>query len=176
MARISSESRIAHPRDAVYRAYRDQLPAIAQYIPDIREIVVRSRTDRPQGPLLHNEWVADREIPSYAAAFVKPEHLRWDDHASWDDAQFHVDWVIKTRTFTDAVHCAGRNAFFDDGAGGTRVVLSGELRIAADEIPGVPRFLGRRFAPDVERFVVALVTPNLEQVNASIGRFLDASR
>lgn len=173
MAVIHSESKIRWPRELVYRAYRDRLPAIARHIPDIREIRVRSREDRPTGPKIHNEWVAGREIPSYAKPFVKPEHLRWDDFADWDDAGFHVDWVIKTRTFTEQVHCSGRNAFFEDGTG-TRVLLTGELRIAVQDVPGVPRFLGKRVAPDVERFVVALVTPNLEKVNGAIQAFLDA--
>lgn len=171
---IRSESRIKYPRAQVYQAYRDRLPEIARFIPDIKEIVVVSREDRPQGPRLHNEWASDREIPSFASAFLKPEHLRWDDYADWSDAAFHVDWTLKTRAFTDAVRCSGRNAFLEDGTG-TRVLLTGDLQIAVQEIPGIPSFLGKRLAPQVEKFIISLVTPNLERVNASIEQFLDAN-
>jgi hypothetical protein len=171
---IRSESRIAYPRDQVYRAYRDRLPEIAKYIPDIREIVVRSREETPRGPRLHNEWIADREVPSFAQAILKPEHLRWDDLAEWHDDERYVAWTLKTRAFTDAVRCSGRNTFLEDG-GGTRVLLTGDLTIDLKEIPGVPSFLAKRIAPQVEKFIVSLVTPNLERVNASIERFLDAA-
>ena len=169
---IRSESRIKYPREQVYVAYRDRLPEIAKFIPDIREIVVRSRREVPGGVELHNEWVADRDIPSFAQAFLKPEHLRWDDHASWNDEGRYVAWRLQTRAFTDAVRCAGRNTFVEDGAG-TRVVLAGDLTIDLKEIPGVPGFLAKRVAPQVEKFIVSLITPNLERVNASIERFLD---
>lgn len=170
---IRSESRIRYPRTAVYAAYRDRLPEIARYIPDIKEIVLRSSEATPTGKKLHNEWVADREIPSFAKAILKPEHLRWDDFAEWDDGGFYVAWTLRTRAFTEAVRCSGRNTFLEDGDG-TRVVLSGDLTIDLKEIPGVPSFLAGRLAPQVEKFIVSLITPNLERVNASIERFLDA--
>jgi hypothetical protein len=168
-----SESVIRHPRDRVYRAYRDQLPEIAPHIPDITRITVLSRETTADGVRLHNEWVAAREVPSYARAFVNPEHLRWDDFADWVDADFRVDWRIGTRVFTDAVRCAGVNRFHEHPEG-TRVALTGDLGIDLRKVPGFPRFLAGRIGPEVERFVVSLIAPNLERVNASIGRFLDA--
>lgn len=170
---IHSESRIHHPLELVYQSYRDRLPEIAPYTPDIREIVVHSREERPEGPKLHNIWVADREIPAIANGLIKEDMLRWDDFASWNDAERHVDWVLRIPAFPDQVQCSGRNAFFDDGAGGTRVVLSGDLSISLKKIPGVPRLLAGRIAPKIEEFIVKLVTPNLEKVNSSLERFLD---
>jgi hypothetical protein len=52
-------------------------------------------------------------------------------------------------------------------------VLTGELHIQASKIPGVPRLLARQLAPQIEKFIVRLITPNLEQVNRSLGTFLD---
>ena len=68
--------------------------------------------------------------------------------------------------------CSGRNHFIDDGDS-TRVVLSGQLDIQLKSIPGVPSFLAGRLAPKLEKFIVSLITPNLERVNASLQRFLD---
>lgn len=171
---ILSESRIAYPREQVYLAYRDRLPEIANFIPDIREIIVHSKEATDKGIKLHNEWASDREIPSMVAKIIKPEHLRWDDYADWNDDASHVDWVIKTRAFTDAVTCSGRNSIVAESDGSTLVRLTGELTINVREIPSVPSFLAKRLAPQVEKFIVSLITPNLEQVNASIERFLDA--
>ena len=172
--RIDSVSRVHHPREAVYKAYRDNLPEIAAYIPDISKILVHKRADTAAGIDLHNEWFADTEIPSVARKFIKPEHLRWDDHATWNDEGHYVDWVIKTRVFTDSVTCSGRNTFIEDGPNSTQVQLQGSLTISVKAIPGVPSFVAKRMAPQIEAFIVKLITPNLEQVNRSIGAYLDA--
>lgn len=169
---IRSESRIHHPRDTVFRVYRDRLPEIAPYIPDIREIIVHSRADEVGVVKLHNEWVSSREVPPYAAGIVKPEFLRWDDFATWDESAMFCDWTIRTRAFTESVKCSGRNRFVEDGAG-TKVQLTGRLDISLKDIPGVPGFLKGRLAPQVEKFIVSLIAPNLEQVNRSVERFLD---
>ena len=170
--KIHAESRVAHPRAAVYAAYRDRLPAIAAYIPDIKEIRVVSREVTAQGLALHNRWVADREIPSMLSRFVRPEMLCWDDLARWDDAAHCCTWRLSIPAFPDQVQCTGKNTFIEDGAH-TRVVLTGDLEISG-KIPGVPSMLARTLAPQVEKFIVHLITPNLEQVNHSLGRFLDA--
>jgi hypothetical protein len=171
--KFSSESQIAHPRDTVFAVYRDSLPEIAAYIPDVREIIVRNKSVDGCVTKLHNEWVADREIPRLMASFLRPEHLRWDDHAVWDSDIYSCSWSLKTHAFPDAVMCKGTNKFLDDGNGGTKVVLSGELVLDARKVKGVPRLLAGRITPKIEQFIVMLITPNLEQVNESLQRFLD---
>ena len=171
--KIHSESHIHHPLEQVYQTYRDHLSEIAPYTPDIKEIIVNAREDRPSGPKIHNIWVADRDIPKVAKGIIKPDMLRWDDFAEWDDTARHVNWVLNIPAFPNQVKCAGRNAFFADGPDRTRVVLTGSLEINAKNIPGVPRIVAGRLAPKIETFIVKLITPNLEKVNHSLERFLD---
>ena len=82
-------------------------------------------------------------------------------------------WTLELPTFGDQVRCSGRNSFHAVGDH-TRVVLSGDLFIEIERIPGVPRVMIRRMRPRVEQFVVKLTTPNLNKVNSSLERFLDA--
>ncbi len=171
--RIQSESRIHHPLDVVYASYRDRLPEIAPYTPDIKEIVVHSREDTEVGAKIHNEWRAERELPRMVQGLVTPDMLRWDDFAQWNDGEHHVDWVLRIPAFPDQVRCMGRNAFFADGDAATRVVLSGDLEINLKNVPGVPRIMAKRIAPMIETFIVKLITPNLKKVNGSLERFLD---
>jgi hypothetical protein len=170
---IHSESRIHHPRDVVYRTYRDRLSEIAAYIPDVKRIVVLSKEERAGGMKFHNEWVADREIPRLMQVVVKPEMLRWDDYADWHDGDWHCDWRLELRTLKDRVSCHGTNTFFELGSDHTKVVLAGSLEIDLSNFPGIPRILAGRLAPQVEKFIVSLITPNLEKVNGSLERFLD---
>ncbi len=172
--RIHSESLVRHPRELVFRAYRDELPAIAEYMSDIQEIRLLSREDSGEQTRLHNVWVAQREIPSFARQIVRPEMLQWDDHAQWDESIWTCDWQLKTRVFTDSVACGGSNRFLAVDDNTTRVVLEGSLEIDLKHIPGVPKLLAGRIAPKVEAFIVSLITPNLKEVNASLETYLDA--
>jgi hypothetical protein len=171
--RIHTESLIRHPQEKVYRAYRDRLPEIAAYIPDVREIIVESKDELEGGVKLHNVWIAEREIPVFARAFLKPEMLRWDDFAEWRDAKHQVAWKLKLRVFTDNVRCSGTNTIrrVDDHT--TAVTLEGDLDIDLKSIPGVPKLLAGGLKPQVEKFIVSLITPNLERVNESLQQFLD---
>lgn len=170
--KIHSVSMIAHPRDAVFAAYRDRLSAIAAYIPDVREIAVQKREEADGIVTLHNIWKAQREVPTALKMVLKPESLEWDDYARWDQAAYICDWEIKTRVFREKVSCKGRNTFTIEG-GKTKVLLTGDLEIDMDAVPGVPRLLARKLGPQLEKFIVSLITPNLEQVNKSLERFLD---
>ena len=170
--KIESESSIAHPVARVFDAYRDRLPEVAAYLEDIREIKVLSRDEEGDVTRLHNEWASDKDVPAIAAKFIKPEHLLWDDFAVWHASETRCTWEIKTRAFTEAVRCTGETALVSDGER-TRVALRGELSIDTSAIAGIPKFLAGRITPQIEKFIVSLVTPNLESTNSAIGRFLD---
>jgi hypothetical protein len=171
---INASSVIHHPRARVYKAYRDELSAVAPFMTNIKEIVVKSREDRPGGVKLHNEWVGKGDVPRVVQGIIKPDMVKWDDFADWDDAQWLCSWSIKIRTFTENMKCGGTNRFEEAGPNATRVILSGTLDIHLKDIPGVPRILASTIAPQVEKFIVAMIRPNLEQVNASLERYLDA--
>lgn len=172
--RIHSESLISHPQPVVYEAYRDRLPEIAEYMPDIREIRVEKREDAGEGVVeIHNVWISDRDVPVFARAFLKPDMLRWDDYAEWKDDEGRVYWKLKLRVFTDNVTCGGTNSFVKVDDGKTKVVLEGDLDIDLKSMPGVPKLLAGGIKPKLEKFIVSLITPNLERVNASLQQFLD---
>jgi len=172
--KIHSESIIPHPREAVFSTYRDCLPEVASFLPDIESITVLQREDGEGITTLHNLWVSNADIPSAAQRFLSPEHLQWDDYAQWDHAGFKVTWRLETRVFSEAFSCEGTNTFLEDGAGQTRVVVSGNLALDLSNMPGVPKFIARRLAPQVEAFIVKMITPNLEQVNVAVGMHIDS--
>jgi hypothetical protein len=171
--RIHSESVVTHPRERVYEAYRDRLSAIADYIPDIKEIRVEKREEKDGEIHIHNVWVADRDIPAFARAFLKPEMLEWDDYARWSDEENVVRWELKLHVFRESMTCSGVNSFVEDGDAATKVLIEGDLDIDLKSIPGVPKMLAKGLKPKVEKFIVSLITPNLEQMNVSLQRYLD---
>lgn len=172
--KFRSESLIHHPRDKVFAAYRDRLVEVVPYLDDIEAVVVRSRKEEGDTVTLHNEWRSGREVPSAAKAFLKPDQLAWDDYATWRGSDHTCHFDIKTRAFRDAVRCVGTNTFTETPSGGTKVVLEGDFEVALHGIPGVPSFLARTIIPQVEKFIIALIQPNLEKTNQAVERFLDA--
>jgi hypothetical protein len=170
---IQASSVIPHPRARVFHAFRNELPSVAAFMPNIREIITVAVEDIPGGAKVHNAWIAKGDIPKVAQSIIKPEMLRWDDHAVWDDANTRCTWTLKLRVFTDNVRCSGQTILTEEGAG-TRVTLTGSLDLDLRNIPGVPRFLAGTIGPQVEKFVVALVTPNLEQMTSALSRYLDS--
>jgi hypothetical protein len=170
---FNSQSHIAHQRDKVFFAYRDKLPALVPFLDDISAIDVIARKEKEGQLHIHNLWRSDQDIPSFARAFVKKEMLCWDDFAVWFEDEKKCTWVIKTHAFAEAVTCKGTNTFYEDGEGKTRVELVGTFEIDLSKVRGVPRFLGKSLGPKLEKFIVNLITPNLEKVNSSIGAFLD---
>ena len=172
---ILSTSVIHYPRERVFRAYRDEMSAVVPFMPNIEAINVQHRVERPGGHTLHNEWVGKTEIPRAARGIVSRDMLKWDDHAEWDTSTWSCQWEIKPRVFTESVKCKGITRMMEEGPNATRVSLAGTMDISLRNVPGIPRLFAGRLAPVVEKFIIAMITPNLEQVNASLTRYLDAS-
>ena len=170
---IDSSTRIAHPLDRVYRTYRDDLPSLAAYLPDISRIEVLSRTEREGGVDVLNVWYASTPIPSVATGFVRPEMLRWEDHARWDDAQTLARWDLVVPALRDQVRCSGETRLSSAGPDHTTVALVAELDIDLRQIPGVNRFLARTMKSQVEAFISRLIAPNLRRVNAALEQYLN---
>lgn len=169
---INSTVRIAHPLDRVYATYRNELPRLAAYLPDISHIEVQSRVEREQGVDVRNIWYASTPIPSVASAFLRPDMLRWEDHAAWDDAAHLARWRLVVPAFREQVRCSGETRIRAAGDH-ANVSLVGELDIDLGRIPGVNRFLARTMKSQVEAFIGRLIAPNLERVNRALEQYLD---
>lgn len=168
--KISATEVLAFSREKVFTIYRDRLPELARYLPDVRSIEVREREEPGPGRTRFvNEWKADREIPGLAKSFIKPEMLRWMDYALWDESDWSCTWRLELGFFKEHVKCQGRNFFREeDGGRRCRFELGGDLTIDLSGVAGIPRFLAPKVSPTVEKFVVALITPNLTQVSKAV--------
>lgn len=173
MAKINIKDEIAHDRATVYTTFRDNLPELLPYLPNVESITVENREQVDDKTLkLVNLWKAKgEEIPTMAQAFIKPEMLQWHDHATWKDDAWACDWVMEVGFLRDAISCSGTTRYLDKN-GKTEIVMEGELKVDASKIPGVPRLLAGKVGDAVEKFVVRLITPNLTQVNRGLEKYL----
>jgi hypothetical protein len=168
---------IPFPRDVVYRTQRDALPELASYLNDIESITVETRTEQGDVVSFINQWKAKGgDIPAIAKAFIKPEMLRWADHAKWTEGKWQCEWNMKLGFLPDAIEAKGINTWKELDANTTLVVIEGDIRIFAEKIPGVPRMLAGKVGEAVEKFVVKMIEPNMKQTSVGVTNYLRAKK
>ena len=168
---ISADATLPFPRSMVFAAYRDDLTQLLSYLPNVRNIEVKSRKDDGARVDLVNIWHGGGEIPAAARAFLSEAMLSWTDYATWKEDAWTCDWRTETHAFTEAVDCKGQNLFVEV-EGGTRIEIRGDLKIDAKKIKGVPGFLAGKVASAVESFLAAKIQPNLVEVTEGLRKYL----
>ena len=171
---IRADVELTHPREQVFVTYRDRMPELVEFLPNIRSIRVLSRDDRGDMVLLVNEWVGGGDIPAVARAVLKESMLRWTDHATWRTESFTVEWRTEVHAFPGAITAAGTNRFVESPRG-TRLEIRGELACDSARVPGVPRLLARTVNAAAEKILVKQVGHNLAEVGRGVQKLLDRS-
>lgn len=172
---LSADASLLFPRAVVFATYRDHLPDLVEFLPNIRRIEIARRDDRGAITELVNEWHGGGEIPAAARAFLSENMLSWSDYATWNQDEWSCAWRIETHAFTEAVRCAGQNRFVEVD-GGTRLEIRGELTIDGAKLKGVPRLLSKKVAAAVEDLLVKKITPNLISVSDGLRQYLEQKR
>lgn len=172
---ITEDARIPFSRAVVFETYRDRLPELVPYLPDVRGITVSARHERGDVVEMVNVWRGGGEIPAAARAFISESMLTWDDLATWDASAWTCAWRVRTHAFTEAVRCEGRNTFVADGDA-TILQIRGSLTIDASKLAGVPRLVAGSVSRAVEEILMKKVAPNLVQVSDGVRRYLEAKR
>lgn len=169
---LSVDTHLPFKRSLVYVAYRDKLIDLVPYMPSVQQIKFIS--SKKEDGLLHlvHEWSGGAKIPQVARTFVSEDLLVWTEEQVWDESDFSIQWRIKTHFFTEAVYCAGKNRFLEDGSG-TLIESRGELRIDPHQIKGTPRLLTVAIARVVEDSIAKQVTPNFLQMSEGVRQYLE---
>lgn len=170
---IEADAVIPFPREAVFRTYRDDLPALIEFLPHVRRIEVMGRKDVAAGVETHHTWHGGGDIPIPVQRGLGDNTFRWDESALWSEQDWSCAWSIETRAFRDAVHCAGRHTFVALGQR-TRLEIKGSMSIDLGAIKALPSFLADGLAKTVEQFVSRQITANLLSVSDALTRYLDA--
>ncbi len=171
--RIEVDAVLGHPREAVFAAYRDDIRALSDYMPNVRRIDVVERVDEAGVVRLFNRWHGGVEMPANLAHRLEERFLSWDDHAIWDQSTWSCEWTIEPHALREAVRCKGRIDFVELGGGGrTRIELSGDLTFALERVRGVPSFLAGSLGRTAESFFLRAITANLVAVNDALAVYL----
>jgi hypothetical protein len=175
--RISADARVDYPLDVVLTAYRDELPALVPWLPNVESIEVKEREDGVDGDenivRLLNAWRGKASIPKMARGFIKPEMLSWDDHARWDASTTSCRWRTVPHFFAERTHCEGTTRLIADGEQ-TRIEIRGEFSLDLKGMRGVPRMMVGPATMAAEKFIVALMAPNLASISQGLTGYLNS--
>jgi hypothetical protein len=79
---------------------------------------------------------------------------------------------MEAHAFRDAVHAEGLNHFRESGSGST-LTIEGNLAIDGRKLP-IPRLFAATAASAAERFLIAMIKPNLTEVAQGLARYLES--
>lgn len=170
---IEADAVIPFPRESVFRTYRDDLPALIEFLPHVRRIEELGREETLRGVQTLYAWHGGGDIPIPVQRGLGDNTFRWDERAVWDEEAWSSAWTIETRAFHDAVRCAGRHTFVALGQR-TRLEIVGSLSFDLGAIKALPSFLAGGLANTVEQFVSRQITANLLSVSDALTRYLEA--
>lgn len=175
---FEKESTVTHPAAEVLELMIERMEDIVPFMPNVDGIEVQSRREDADGrPIIVRRWQGrDTSAPKAVRPFLTQDVLAWIDTAHWFPEQCRVDWTLQTVAGGGLYDCAGSNYFepHPTEPGHTRIRITGELSIFPERLAGVPKFLGKRMAPQIEAFVVKLITPNLTDVAVGMQSYFDA--
>ena len=73
---------INHPHEEVYLTYRDRLPQLVPYLPNVDDVEVLEDEDTEEGKRLLNRWIVSGSIPRTVRPFFKDKRLSYLDRAN----------------------------------------------------------------------------------------------
>ncbi len=173
--RFQHTAKVSHPPTVVMELLAEHMQEIVPFLVNVDRIEVQERTDLRDGRArVVSHWYATAQsIPAPIRPFLSKELMGWIDDAVWTPAAHKVDWKMST-SFSEFFDAGGTNYYEPaDGGAATDITISGNLTVYPERLPGMPTFLAERLKPQVERFVIELIAPNLTDVAMGLQEYLD---
>ncbi|MCX8071014.1 MAG: hypothetical protein N3C12_00995 [Candidatus Binatia bacterium] len=177
------ETKVHHPAARLLEVMIERMEDIVPFLPNIAAIETLSAKKHRDGTWeIARRWEAKAEqVPKLVQPFLSRELLQWLDHALWVPKEYKVEWRQEPvyRAAADLYTCHGTNFFLPQPDAPEReslVRITGSLSVFPEKLPGVPAFVARRVAPQVERFIVRMIEPNLVELAAGLEAYLSGHK
>lgn len=121
-------------RALVFRTLRDEMSALAAYLPDIASISCTARSEQGEWILTAWQTEARTKLPRALREVLGDALFRWTDHARWSETQWLCDWHTESDALRGAIRCQARDTFEDAGAGRCWVRIRGALHVDAQKL------------------------------------------
>tara|TARA_B100001250_G_scaffold375481_1_gene363081 strand:+ start:92 stop:622 length:531 start_codon:yes stop_codon:yes gene_type:complete len=172
--KINVVTLIPFPIESVFTAMRDHLPDLAQYMPNVKSIVVEERNEDADGNVSFvNRWnAASTEIPAVARPFIDSSEVFWLDHAEWLNDGATCNWRLEMGFMAERINCTGQTLYESAGPMRTEMQIKGNLELDLKGL--VPRLLMGRATAGIEKFVGKLIEPNFKKTSDALTAYLES--
>lgn len=173
--RFQHTAKVSHPPSAILSLMIERMQDIVPLLLNVERIDLVELEDLPDGKIrIVRYWQGTVEsIPMPLRPFLSKDLIGWFDNALWTPSEYKVEWDMTTK-FSKFFDASGTNYYepADDGRA-TDISITGNMTVYPERLPGMPEFLASRLKPQVERFVVELIAPNLTDVAMGLQEYLD---
>jgi len=174
--RIQVSEMLPLSAEEAFLLIRDNMSKLVPYLFDVEEIRVTDR--REEGDQVHivNLWQGDMtRVPGGVRKFVKRDLFSWTDYATWTTTTRSATWRLEPRVGARAFDCSGTTSLIEEGES-CRLEMDIDLVIHPGNVPGVPKFLARRFQPQIESAIRTQIEPNMKNLAVSVRAYVAAQR
>lgn len=177
---FKEQSIVSHPASAILETMIERMEEIVPFLPNIESIETKESKKLKNGQIrIIRHWQGKADtIPTAIRPFISRDVLGWIDTATWTPSEYKVEWQQSALTpgVARLYECSGENYFEpnpDDPRNSSRIRILGKLDVHPDRLPGLPTFVGRTLAPQIEKFIIGMITPNLRNLAAGLQGYLD---
>lgn len=176
---FSKTSYVSHTAADILDLMMNRMDEVVPYMPSIESIELKEKQAGADGTVrIVRYWQGSSDsVPVALRAFVSKDLLGWTDTAIWHPAEYKVEWDLAT-SLSRLYECGGTNYFEPDPKdpkNRTRIRITGNLAVHPERLPGVPRFIAARLGPQIETWILEMLTPNLTDVAKGLQGYFDAT-
>lgn len=171
------EQVIPVPREDAWRAFHEDIEALAPWLPNVEHIRVLGRTPEGQRQSrFEHAWGLEQSvIPAVARPFLGDLLQELRSSTLWHHDKHHVDFRFFLDTMEELVECDGRFILETD-QGHTRITITARMEVYPHLLPGVPKLLARTVRPAVKRVVEETISPTLQALPDALVHLFDTGR
>jgi hypothetical protein len=172
-------SRLEHPSQDVLDVLIEEMERVVPFLSNVDGIETQKKELLSDGRVsIRRRWQGSASAaPAPFRPFLSKDSLAWIDTATWDRKECSVEWChqpVKGAIYT----CSGKNFYAPDpeAPDTTLIRLAGDLVIHPEHLPGVPTFIGKRLAPQIEAFIIKRIEKNVAEVSHGLAHYLRERR
>ena len=171
--KLSHSDNIPAHAEEVFNIVKNDLPSLVPYLPSVKKIVLlEHKSLKNNKEKIINHWFADIEMPKLLAKFISNDLLSWKDTATWDQQAMKVKYHLESFVANDLFTAKGCNEFKVVDDDNMELVVTCEVTLNPDQIPGVPKLMKKTLAPLIEAVIEKMLQPNLESLGLGLKSYL----
>ena len=162
---------IERPIEKVVEAFRDSLPNLAPYLPNI--LAIETLEKRAEGEIqeIVNRWYSSWVPPAPIRKMIKIDELSWTDYATWLIPENKVVYRLVFDRLDEIVSVNGETAFFKIGDK-TQVRYTGHISVNLPKLETISSLLSRTIGDQISKMIMTVVRPNMFAVNRGVEALL----